>query len=72
MSSSSPGAFCDHCHLPRASGSKCCLVIYMEIEKYKRRVFHNYILEALFDMTVSVISVILDITTLVVYATVRY
>ncbi|CAG7722995.1 unnamed protein product [Allacma fusca] len=57
---------CEHCNKNGAE-EKCCWLKAVEIFKFKRRVLHSYIIEPIFDMVVSTISVVLDIITLVHY-----
>ncbi len=43
----------------------------MEIKEFKKTVLHKYIIEVLFEMIISISSVVTDIITLVMYMRVR-
>lgn len=50
---------CGGCGIPEEES--CCWARALAIKKFKRRVLHKYIFEVIFDVVVSVLSVIMDL-----------
>jgi hypothetical protein len=61
---------CEHCSGPPGPEGKpgeCCWAKATEIRKFKKLVLHKYIIEVIFDLIVSVLSVITDVISIVLY-----
>lgn len=58
---------CQYCGGP----GQCCYTKAKEIETFKKKVLNHFILEVIFEMVISISSVVTDILTLIIYLNVR-